>query len=210
MRGCRRLRGLGAFRLILVSAAAVGWSGEAVATPTPTPERVLVQVLNRASVSREVLELAQHDVIAIYRDIGVEVVWAETGTETALSTSRPLLIQIITDALPHVSEKAMGVALRGDSAEGSGQFAYVFYGRIRDVGQRSRYPAVTAHILGAVMAHEMGHLLLPYGHSLTGLMRADWSEQEMQGPNFTWLRFTRSQGDLIHRHLAQPEHGSNQ
>ena len=30
------------------------------------------------------------------------------------------------------------------------------------------------------MAHEIGHLLLPYGHSATGLMRADWEAKDMR------------------------------
>ncbi len=192
---CRRMRCFGAFYIFMASAAAVGLPRDTVAAP----DGVLVHVINGASVSPQMLALAQHDVIEIYRDIGVEVVWAEAATVSP--ASRPLLIDIVTAAPPTVAAKVMGIAVR-DSMMVGGRFAYVFYDRIRDVGQRSRYPAVTAHILGAVIAHELGHLLLPYGHSPIGLMRGDWGEQELQGTNFTWLRFTRAQGDLIRHRLA--------
>jgi hypothetical protein len=195
MGDCRRMRCFGAFYVFMASAAAVGLPGNTIAAP----DGVLVHVNNRASVSPQVLALAQHDVIEIYRDIGVEVVWAEATTVSP--ANRPLEIEIVTAAPPTVAAKVMGIAVR-DSMTVGGRLAYVFYDRIRDVGQRSHFPAVTAHILGAVIAHELGHLLLPYGHSPTGLMRGDWGEQELQGTNFTWLRFTRSQGDLIRRRLG--------
>jgi hypothetical protein len=195
MGGNCRKRCFGAFQVLLASAAAVGLPGDGAAAP----ERVLVQVMNSASVSPQMLTQAQHSVTTIYHDIGVDVVW--TGSAPASPTDRAVLIEIVSTALPDVSAKAMGVALR-DPLTLSAQVAYVFYDRIKDIGLRSHYP-VTPQILGAVIAHELGHLLLPYGsHSPTGLMRAEWNEYELQGLNFSRMRFTSLQGDLIRQRLA--------
>lgn len=57
--------------------------------------------------------------------------------------------------------------------------AYVFYHRVK---HRTGSNGVTlAALLGATMAHEIGHLLLPLkAHPQHGLMRADWTHADLQ------------------------------
>jgi len=43
------------------------------------------------------------------------------------------------------------------------------------------------------MAREVAHLVLPYGHSTTGLMRADWDAKDMRLAVHRRLNFTREQ-----------------
>jgi hypothetical protein len=51
--------------------------------------------------------------------------------------------------------------------------AFVFYDRLLDAA--ASHPIDTAVVLGQVMAHELGHLLLPPGpHSRFGLMRGNF------------------------------------
>jgi hypothetical protein len=47
------------------------------------------------------------------------------------------------------------------------------------------------------MAHEIGHLLFPYGHSATGLMRADWDAKDLRLAMGGELNFTADQVELI-------------
>jgi hypothetical protein len=51
------------------------------------------------------------------------------------------------------------------------------------------------------MAHEIGHLLLPYGHAATGLMRADWDAKDMRLAVHGRLNFTSEQAELIQTRL---------
>ena len=52
-------------------------------------------------------------------------------------------------------------------------------------------------VLAHAMAHEIGHLLLPYGHSATGLMRAEWDRKDLRLAVHGRLNFTAEQATLI-------------
>ena len=56
-------------------------------------------------------------------------------------------------------------------------------------------------VLAHAMAHEIGHLLLPYGHAATGLMRADWDAKDMRLAVHGRLNFTSEQAELIQTRL---------
>jgi hypothetical protein len=73
---------------------------------------------------------------------------------------------------------------------------WIFYPRIKayspDLGM------LVSQLLGHVMAHEMGHLLLPYGaHSVAGLMRPEWDRSQVQAANRGLLTFLPDQAGLI-------------
>jgi hypothetical protein len=71
--------------------------------------------------------------------------------------------------------------------------AYVFYDQSEQFT-----PLFRARFLGHVMAHEMGHLLLPqYSHSARGLMRAQWSREDLELAQYGRLGFTPEQTRLI-------------
>ena len=80
-----------------------------------------------------------------------------------------------------------------------GRIAYVFYDRVRALPF-----ADAADLLAVVMAHEIGHLLLPPGsHSSSGVMRAAWHVREVRSLNLARLGFTKQQGEQIARRLAE-------
>lgn len=58
-------------------------------------------------------------------------------------------------------------------------------------------------VMGLVMAHELGHLLLPHdSQSRSGLMRANWRVEDLRvdrGP----LEFTRTQAEVIRQALQR-------
>ena len=73
--------------------------------------------------------------------------------------------------------------------------AYAFYHRIEAFGQQ--HEADVAKILGHVVAHEMGHLLLPHdSHTLRGVMRGRLSRAQWGG-TANGLAFTRDQAELM-------------
>lgn len=62
-------------------------------------------------------------------------------------------------------------------------------------------------ILGHLMAHEMGHLLLPIdGHSVTGIMQERMGRREWALAIAGLLGFTREEAEMI-RHGGQPKSG---
>jgi hypothetical protein len=62
---------------------------------------------------------------------------------------------------------------------GRGQLATVFPDRVRGLARRAAVDY--APLLGRVMAHELGHLLLGVStHSATGLMRGNWTHHDVR------------------------------
>ncbi len=65
-----------------------------------------------------------------------------------------------------------------------------------------------AILLAHAMAHEIGHLLLPDGHSASGLMRADWSADDLHDAVRGELNFTPEQADVIRARLLSDPSGN--
>jgi hypothetical protein len=92
----------------------------------------------------------------------------------------------------HASDETVGFAIPGSRA------ANVIYERIRRIARRRR--VASGLLLGYVIAHELGHLLLPArSHSSSGLMRPD---MDMKLAAMRKLRFTADQVALIQERLT--------
>jgi hypothetical protein len=79
--------------------------------------------------------------------------------------------------------------------------AYAFYARIDATAER--HGTDVAKVLGIVMAHELGHLLLAHGtHSSAGIMSGRWGQFEMDLVAAGLLSFTKEQAESIRRAVA--------
>jgi hypothetical protein len=157
---------------------------------------IQLQLINDANVPADVLDAARHEVAAIYARAGMKVVWDESTADVP-----PVLrfaVKIVPhslgygDAKPHV----MGVALR----ETRGTLVYVFSGRVEYFAraQRIRNGTMLAHVI----AHEIGHLLLPKGwHSRRGLMRGTWDRAQVEDAARGALTFTPDEVRIIRADL---------
>jgi hypothetical protein len=163
-----------------------------------------VWVRNRAEVPNSVLSRAQAEVKRIFRKAGVATVWVAAPHDKGSSEESPLIIDILSrdEADRHnLRHSAETLGATPTSGFERGRVAYVFYHRIgdpsRDSGVNRQY------VLGIAMAHELGHLLLPYGsHSTTGLMRADWTKADLLLAVHGRLLFTAEQGELIRSRIG--------
>jgi hypothetical protein len=101
-----------------------------------------------------------------------------------------LAVRLVHSPKSDPNVRVLGNALI-DATSGSGTLATVFVDRIQSLaqGQADPWPMV-----GRVMAHEIGHLLLgSTSHSDTGLMREIWTLSElMRSRPSDWL-FSRAQ-----------------
>jgi hypothetical protein len=143
-------------------------------------------------VDPPLLDAAKLEVSRTYSGIGVSIIWSLRGRggtpNGVFSAAVVLLSRVRTDTFllrRRVSSTVLGAAPHGTRR------LYVFCGRI---GQRAlRTGEKTERILGRVIAHELGHLLLPAaGHTPTGIMRTslDYRSDEP-------LRFTDSEAESI-------------
>lgn len=65
----------------------------------------------------------------------------------------------------------------------------------------ARHDADADALLGLVIAHELGHLLLGPGYVDDGVMRAAWKKDELEALRQRRLRFTKSQRERIQQEL---------
>lgn len=150
----------------------------------------------------------------IYRDAGVDIAWisdgAPDGPQPLASTDPHLTLVILCRELTEeltVDTTALGAAV--GTRDYRGRMAYVFYDRVERIAQTylnvTREPGTddryTVIVLAHAMAHELGHLLLPYGHSPTGLMRAEWEAQDLRLAVNRQLNFTSEQAELMRGQL---------
>jgi hypothetical protein len=130
---------------------------------------VQLLIVNDANVPADVLSAAKHEAVDIFARAGIAIV------PNALSH---------LNAKPHV----MGAALR-DTHGAIGTIVYAFFGRIHDFARVKRVSGGT--MLAHVIAHEVGHLLLPKGsHSERGLMRGTWDRAQVENAVRGELTFT--------------------
>ncbi|MCI0540875.1 MAG: hypothetical protein L0Z50_37215 [Verrucomicrobiales bacterium] len=96
-----------------------------------------------------------------------------------------------------------GVAIRGTEARNSG-FVTIYYDRVEEIAQGLEISRGT--VLGHVMAHEVGHLLLPEGsHSQDGIMQERLWPEDWRNASMGRLLFTSQQKQLMQLALRASE-----
>lgn len=157
-----------------------------------------VLVDDSASVPANILAQARKDAARVFQNIDVEIVWLEQNSarlEDAAALRSVVVVHLLnrelTDRL-HAPDPLLGIAA------GTG-WATVFYNRIEDLSP-SRDAHDTASMLGHVIAHELGHLLLrSRAHSRSGIMQPVLN---MQLAARGGLFFTATQAHLIRTTLG--------
>jgi hypothetical protein len=92
--------------------------------------------------------------------------------------------------------------------DGIGCHADVFYAGVEPIQQQAGLTAEA--ILGLVIAHELGHLLLgTNSHAAQGIMRANWKRQDLSLAGKGMLGFTEDQAQKMRGRLesASPPAG---
>jgi hypothetical protein len=108
-----------------------------------------------------------------------------------------LVLNIVLGSSSTSGDKALGSALQ--PSDEPGYYGYVFYDRLEKL---AKDPARKYHLLGCVMAHEIGHLVLgPVAHSNKGIMRSTWNVKELESCHEKTLLFTPYESWLMRSRL---------
>lgn len=188
--------------LIVSLLSCAGW---AALQATPNNPQVIVSVYDQAGVPSNVLSRAERDTGRLLGQASVSVTWVNCpsgpsgvsawGEKTA---ARQLMVRIVPRALT-LSDIAYGAAFLG--SDGRGEYADIFFDSVQRLRDEETQVS-QALILGYVMAHELGHLLLgSNAHSSLGVMRPHWSRTELQSISMGRLSFTADQRREIHQRL---------
>ncbi len=175
---------------------------------------VRVNFYNYVGVPPGDLDVATATVAQIFRQTGIEVVWFDVPVsgqaETALrQTGRQLgavdlRVRVVPEPMvPVWAKKTHQVAFSLLPKDGAfGTVAGIYSERLQRIARRESRPE--GLVLGCVIAHEMGHLLLRMkGHSRSGPMSFPVTGQFLTLASRGRLGFTKAQARQIRRELQE-------
>ena len=195
--------------LALYAVVAIGLLGPRIRAADQPEQATLVPitvvVTNFARISPEILNRATAEVDRTFRRMGVRTIWLDSvrrpaGPTTDSEFAVKLIIQPrLAGPSGRASRSVMAAAPPSQSErEGS---VYVFYDRVTDVA--STHGADAALLMGTVLAHELGHLLLHHAnHAPDGLMRGVWDADAIRLAAMGLLRFSPSELQEIRKTLS--------
>ena len=138
---------------------------------------------------------AMRETAFLFEKAGVEIRWTVCPTHSAGcgvdQDPVALTLGLLADDEYARSPATLGSALPGNHAA-------IFYPNVQHFLEREGKLADPAAVLGAVMAHELGHLLLGAKHT-GGLLQAAWSKQDLLHINQRTMTFSPAQAERIRR-----------
>jgi hypothetical protein len=154
-----------------------------------------IRVYSIPVLSAWVLRTAQAEAERLLRPTGVQWKWIDCAFSGLITSCElpalpsDLILRITDNKFPGKPGSAIGLTARSDG-ESAG---FVLLDRVAALQMEIRS---LPFILGRVMAHEIVHLLLPYEkHSRRGLMRAEWSVDDLSVFNMSCFGLTKQ---LVH------------
>ena len=192
----------------LVGIAVIAGAGVSGAQDAPHPlPGVRVLAVNRAGLRAEMLAAAEDDATDVYRAAGVRTTWVNAGPrDSSNDYAIDFTVMIVSGQearamAAHTNQDALGFAVPDSTDDSSlNGMAFVLFDRVED--NATKHHVSISRVLGAVIAHEVGHLLLPSNsHSDRGIMRAAWNVRSS-----LLEYFTSAQAETIRQRLT-PAHG---
>ncbi len=200
-----------------ILATGISGVGHAVASGTSeTNLAITIHVRNYAGVASQTLSDAERVAAAVFRSGGVEIGWEETPAPVrdpvklagrGAITVSDIQLNILSDILfgrSDLPNNALGVAPGNGPGRGT---IYVFDSRIKTlfwgIMDAHLLGTIDVHlskgqILGHVIAHEIGHLLLNQElHSARGIMRGEWGFTELRAMARGLLLFTPQEAERM-------------
>ncbi len=163
---------------------------------------ITVRVYNRAQVSWSTLAGAEAKANNIFHQAAVDIIWVHCGHAGDISkdeSSCSELADPIYPVLSLVNNFGPRPGVSGETlgfAVASSGFAYISFDRISEL--MPYIAASKSDVLGCLIAHEIGHLLLQTrGHTPLGIMHFPWSRHELRLANQPSLVFTPEQASAI-------------
>ncbi len=191
--------------------SASGWTAEGL-EPKANPLATIL-VYDYAELHPGTQEEAEQEASRIFRLAGIDTLWLHCAlTEEGVGDracerdfgADSLIIRIMPEArtrilAPNVAE--FGIAYQSERG-GFGTDAAIYHHRVAELAEAG--VTSEAVLLGHVMAHEIGHLLLGTGHhSPRGLMTAKWHVEQLQAASEGRFLFTSKQAARMQRNVLK-------
>jgi hypothetical protein len=166
-------------------------------------QQMNVAVCNLGDVSATVIAGAKAETELVYRSAGVTIVWHDCAAfppPAGQANDAWFVIRLRTDKPPRtVGPASLDVMGKAFVEDAGGYMADAYFQAVQATSEKHHGdPGV---LLGFVMAHELGHLILGAGHTPDGVMQAAWGQKQMDALRQRWLRFNQQNAVRIRRAL---------
>ena len=189
------------FRLLLMIVSC----REAIALP-----KITVYVYDYSSERTAAIADALQAAGAILRQAGIDVRWqtCSVGRAAGCDVDPNDATQIVLSVLPEqmaakiaTGSKQFGLSIM-NGEDGLPCHAYVFRDRILNFAEV--HSVSMTLLLGNIVAHEIGHLLLgTNSHAPAGIMRSNWRSAEVKQALMSTLGFTRQQAKTMQANVSR-------
>ena len=192
--------------LMLPTVATVSADDTSSVVPPTTQTALNIRVLNFSALDAEEVTSAFAVTRSLYATADIAVRWVMCLTETTGGCADPLRadelwLRLVPGAASGNAARTLGFAYVDPTAQG-GVMATVFALQVANVARDVGGPA--ERLLGSVIAHELGHLLLGSStHARTGLMSSRWFRQDVRSMALAQLRFSRREGRDLRAGLSR-------
>lgn len=173
-------------------------SADASSLPLQSTPEIDVMVYGFPALSPSLLRSTESEAALLLRPAPMKLKWTDCTRSADARCMSPQaetdpIVRFVPKALPSASADALGVA----GSSGGYATAFIFFGRVLALRTKTRSLSV---MCGRVLAHEIVHLLLPYeDHSRYGLMRGQWSADDLNFASSDWLGLPARWIGLIQR-----------
>lgn len=161
-------------------------------------DRMSVYVCNQGRIPSSVVAGAKREASLAFQHLAIEIVWRDCAKDAPprlAGLERVFVIRLRPGMAP-MAARALSLETMGRAYvpyQGGGYLADAYYRSIESMAEATSSRADIPELLGYVMTHELGHLLLGPGHSPGGVMRAVWRQREMQCIRSGGLKFDAKQ-----------------
>ena len=166
-------------------------------------QQMNVAVCNLGGVRGSVIAGAKAETELVYRSAEVQIVWHDCDAfpPPAGQTQDPwFVIRLRTDKPPlTVGPASLDVMGKAFVEDAGGYMADAYFQAVQATSEK--HHGDSGVLLGFVMAHELGHLLLGAGHTPDGVMQAAWGQRQMDALRQRWLKFNEENATRIRRVL---------
>ncbi len=209
-------RAVCAFVLMLIVAMACtsvrAWPRRRAPRESPGTIPMVIRVYVYREIPKPMSRCARELVTLILARGGVTAEWQEgrairrghAGDKPSAGEAAPVLVTLrLMDAPAKPSadttSRTLGFAVL-DPETGRGDLTTVYVNRVLTLARRAH--GSPGELLGAVIAHEIGHVLLgSQQHGRSGVMQAEWSEHTLRLERLDRMEFTSAELTRIHARL---------
>ncbi len=207
---------------LILGLAAIGGAAQPAAAYPAADLTFTIHVRNYAAIDSKTIPQAEKVASRIFQQAGVVSQWADSPVPGQNSGTAPGSLAVgLSDIRVNILPAAMSDKMHLEAgvmglAPGAGPdrvLAYIFYDRVEEMRQghleafqrnHAEFPLPVADLLGAAIAHEVGHILLNLAiHSKTAIMRGNWDLGALQDSINGCLHFTKDQEKVMQAEVAR-------